>query len=344
MLEAVPATMRASVLAGKQQIVTEERPVPRPAAGDVLIRVRAVGVCGSDVHYYQDGRIGDLVVDRPLVLGHEASGVVADVGADVPGDRIGERVAIDPQRPCRRCSYCKTGRLNLCPRMQFYATPPIDGAFCDYVTAPADFTYRVPDTMSDNTAALLEPFSVGLWACGKAVLYPGARVLISGAGPIGTLTCIAARHYGATEVIVSDPVLARRERIMGFGATAVHDPTELDAHAGELRADAFIECSGATPAMLTGLRAVRRGGTAVMVGLGAEHMSLPVQYIATNEITVTGVFRYVNTWPQALAVASQPGADLDALVTREFLLEQTEEALMNDADPQNMKSMVVVGS
>ncbi len=340
--ESIPTTMRASVLLEQERVEMQERPVPRPGPGEVLVRVRSVGVCGSDVHYYKHGRIGDMVVTAPLVLGHEVSGVVVDVGRGVPEDRVGERVAIDPQVPCRQCRHCKTGRLNLCSQMRFYATPPVDGTFCDYVTAPADFAYPVPDALSDHAAALLEPFSVGLWACSKARLEPGSRVFVTGAGPIGALASLAARSYGAAEVMVTDLVASRRERILQFGATAAYDPTDPSFDAEALEADAFIECTGATPALLSGISALRGGGVAVLVGLGAEHVELPVQLIATKELTLTGIFRYVDTWPKAMAAAQQPGVDLDALVTAEYPLEDAEAALTSDSDPQSMKSIVVV--
>ena len=338
----VPTTMRASVLLEKQRIEMQERPVPDPLPDEVLIRVRAVGVCGSDVHYYKEGRIGDVVVEQPLVLGHEVSGVIAGVGEGVPASRIGQRVAIEPQRPCRACRQCKTGHLNLCPEMKFYATPPIDGTFADYVTAPADFAFEIPDSFSDNAGALLEPFSVGMWAVGKADLQPGSRVLISGAGPIGALTALAARSYGATEVIVSDPVASRRSTILEFGATSTVDPLAGDFDPRELGVDAFIECSGATPALLTGLQALRPFGTAVMVGLGAEEMPIPVQHIMNNEITLTGIFRYVDTWPKVIAAAQSPSVDLDALVTAEFPLEEAEAALTQEPGENSMKTIVVV--
>ncbi len=341
-METVPSTMRASVLLRARQIELQERPVPEPGPGEVLIRVRSVGVCGSDVHFYKEGRIGDFVVEKPLVLGHELSGVIAGVGPGVEESRVGERIALDPQRPCRRCRRCKTGQLNLCEHMQFFATPPTDGAFADYVVAPADFAYPVPDSLSDHAAALLEPFSVGLWACGKAALEPSSRVLITGGGPIGALTALAARAHGASEVVVSDPVASRRERVLQFGATSTVDPTADDFDAAQLGVDAFIECSGATPALLAGLAALRPGGHAVMVGMGADSMPIPVIDVMAKEIVLTGVFRYVDTWPKVIAVAQQPHVDLDALVTSEYSLEDTEAALNADADPQSMKSVVVV--
>ncbi len=343
-MSSLPSTMRASVLISKGKIEMQERPVPKPLPDEVLVQVRSVGVCGSDVHYYKEGRIGDFVVTDPLVLGHEVSGVVVDVGSEVDESRVGERVAIEPQRPCRRCRHCKTGRLNLCEKLTFYATPPVDGTFCDYVVAPADFAHTVPDAISDHAAALLEPFSVGLWAGHKARLEPGSRVLVTGAGPIGALASLAARSFGASEVIVTDLVESRREKILQFGATESHDPRDTDFDLSSLGVDAFIECSGATVAVQSGLTALRGMGTAVLVGLGAEEMSLPVQLIATKELVVTGVFRYVDTWPKAMAAAQQPGVDLDALVTAEYPLEQAEDALNSDSDPMSMKSIVVVSS
>src|SRR5690606_23219449 len=153
------------------------------------------------------------------------------------------RVAVEPQRPCRACLQCKAGRYNLCPDMRFYATPPIDGAFCGYVTIESDFAHPIPDTMSDDAAALLEPLSVGIWACHKAEIGPGSSVVVAGAGPIDAVTAMAARAQGATEVIVSDPVPERRERITGFGATRVVDPAEANVPPDALGVDAFIDCS-----------------------------------------------------------------------------------------------------
>lgn len=169
----IPRTMRASVLLEQGVVQIEERPVPVPAADEVLVKVSSVGVCGSDIHYYREGRIGDFVVDGPLVLGHEVSGTIVAVGAGVSTGRIGERVAIEPQRPCRICAQCSAGRYNLCPHMEFYATPPVDGAFQEYVTIQAPFAHPVADEVSDDVAALLEPLSVGIWACRKAEIVPG---------------------------------------------------------------------------------------------------------------------------------------------------------------------------
>ena len=334
----IPRTMRASVLVAPGEVRLEERPVPVPGADEVLIKVASVGVCGSDVHYYREGRIGDFVVDAPLVLGHEVSGRIVAVGADVPEARIGERVAIEPQRPCRVCAQCTAGRYNLCPDMEFYATPPIDGAFQDYVTIQAPFAHAVPDSVSDDTAALLEPLSVGIWTARKAEIVPGSRVLIAGAGPIGVIATQAARAFGAAEVIVSDPVPERRAMAERFGATSTLDPTTESV--ADLGVDAFIDCAGVTPAVKSGITAVRGAGTVVLVGMGADEIPLPIPVIQARELKVTGVFRYTDTWPVAAQLAASGQVDLDSLITHSFDLDHVDEALNADRLPGALKAMV----
>ncbi len=190
-------TMRASVLHGPGKVAIEERPVPEPAPGEVLVQIGSVGICGSDVHYYRHGRIADYVVREPLILGHEAGGRIVGVGAGVDPARIGQRVALEPGLPCRQCRECKAGRYNLCPDVRFFATPPFDGTFAEYVTLAADFAHPVPDSLSDDAAGLIEPLSVAVWACAKAGVDAGSSLLISGAGPIGLMTVQVARAFGA---------------------------------------------------------------------------------------------------------------------------------------------------
>jgi len=338
--EQVPETMRASVLTAPKLIAMEERATPRPGPGEVLVRVAKVGVCGSDVHYYRDGRIGPFVVDTPLVLGHELSGRIAGVGDGVAADRIGERVAIEPQRPCRVCSQCKAGRYNLCPHMEFYATPPIDGAFCDYVTIQADFAHPVPDAVSDEAAALLEPLSVGIAAARKGAVVPGSRVLIAGSGPIGVIAAQAVRAFGAAEIIVSDPVPERRDMARRFGATATLDPSAEDPRS--LQVDTFIDACGIPAAVVSGVQSVRGAGTVVLVGTGFDEIALPIPTIQNRELMVTGVFRYTDTWPLGAHLVATGQVDLDSLVTHRFGLAQAEDALNANLDPTSLKAMVAV--
>jgi L-iditol 2-dehydrogenase len=332
--------MRAAVLVEPGRIEVAERAVPAATPGDVLIRVSAVGVCGSDTHYYRDGRVGSFVVDGPLVLGHEASGTIVGVGDSVDPSRIGQRVSIEPQRPDPDSAETRRGDYNLCPHMQFFATPPVDGAFCDYVTIGAAFAHPVPDRVTDEAAALCEPLSVGIAAVRKARLDAGARVLIAGAGPIGIVVAQVARAYGAAEIVISDPDATRRTRAEDFGATAVLDPATDTMD--DLMVDAFIDASGAPTAVASGIRAIRPGGTAVLVGSGAEAMTLPTQLIQNRELVLTGVFRYANTWPTALALVESGRVDLDAMVTARYPLERVAEALDSDRLPGTVKTVVTV--
>jgi L-iditol 2-dehydrogenase len=342
--------MRAAVLVEQGRIEMEQRPIPAPQPGDVLIRVSSVGVCGSDTHYYRHGRVGGFVVEAPLVLGHEAAGTIVGVGESVDPSRVGQRVSIEPQRPDPRSDETQRGHYNLCPHMRFFGTPPVDGALCDYVTIGAEFAHPVPDSMSDDAAALCEPLSVGIAAIRKAELDgPGraerreggrSRVLIAGAGPIGIVVTQLARAYGATEIVVSDLDQSRRDRAKAFGATTVVDPT-VDETAN-LAVDAFIDASGAAVAVTAGIRAVRPAGRVVLVGSGAESMELPTQLIQNRELVLTGVFRYANTWPTAIALVESGRVDLDAMVTAHFPLEEAAEALDSDRIAGSVKSVVTV--
>ena len=224
--------------------------------------------------------------------------------------------------------------------MRFFATPPVDGALCDYVTIGAEFAHPVPDSMSDDAAALCEPLSVGIAAIRKAELNGRSRVLIAGAGPIGIVMAQLARAYGATEIVVSDPDPARRDRAMAFGATTTVDPTVEEIT--DLRVDAFIDASGAAAAVAAGIHAVRPAGRVVLVGSGAETMELPTQLIQNRELVLTGVFRYANTWPTAIALVESGRVDLDAMVTARFPLEKAAEALDSDRIPGSVKSVVTV--
>jgi L-iditol 2-dehydrogenase len=333
--------MRASVLQAKDTIVLDEIAVPPLLSDQVLIRIAAVGVCGSDVHYFREGRIGDFVVEKPMILGHEASGVIVAIGSGVAAHRVGQRVSIEPQRACRVCEQCKHGRYNLCEFMEFYATPPIDGAFAQYAVIQADYAFPIPDSMSLEAAALCEPLSVGIWSNQKAGARAGSRILIAGAGPIGIMIAQTARAFGASEIIVSDPVPARREVALTLGATSVIDPLTEDLAALDLRVDAFIDASGSAPAIRSGILSVKPAGTVVLVGMGAPELSLPVSQIQNRELVVTGVFRYANTWPLAIELASTGRVDLDSMVTGRFGLEQAEQALAAATEPDSLKVLVL---
>jgi L-iditol 2-dehydrogenase len=249
-------------------------------------------------------------------------------------------VAVEPQKNCRRCRECRAGRYNLCPNMEFYATPPIDGAFAQYCAIRTEFAHTLPDTISDEAAALLEPLSVAITTMRKAGVTPGSSILIAGAGPIGIICAQTARAFGAAEIVVTDLVAERRERALGFGATRVIDPREVDIASAGLDVNAFVDASGSPQAVFSGIKAVRPAGAAVLVGLGAPEMTLPIEHIQNLEITVTGIFRYADTWPAAIHLVASGQVDLDALVTGKFDLEHAAEALEADLDPASLKAVV----
>lgn len=333
--------MRAAVLQGVGKIKLEERPRPEPGPREVLVRVASVGTCGSDVHYYEHGRIGDFVVDSPLVLGHEPSGTVVVSGPGVGRHRVGQRVSVEPGVPDFTCPQCRAGRYNLCPRMRFFGTPPIDGAFCEYVVTHEEFAHPVPDTLSDDAAALIEPLSVGVWACRKARVEPGTRVLITGAGPVGLLCMQTALAFGATDVLITDVNSVRLGVARDLGASETLDVRETRVSDSGFEPDVLLECSGHPAAIGEAIRAVGRAGRVVLIGMGGDEIPLPLSHVQTRELEVTGTFRYAGTWPAAIALAAAGRVQLDALVTGHYGLADVEQALTaGTRDPKLVKAVV----
>lgn len=334
---------RAAVLYAPHDVRMEERPMPQAGPKDVLVEVKAVGVCGSDVHYYEHGRIGPYIVRQPLILGHESAGVIVAVGADVPQSRIGERVAIEPGIPDGTCEQCRTGHYNLCQNVRFFGTPPIDGAFANYVTVPTQFAYTLPDNMSNEEGAMIEPLSVGLWACRKARLRGGDHVLITGAGPVGMLAMKVAYALGVAAVTITDVSPQRLERARQLGATHTINVAEQPLAQAGVQADVLLECSGNQRALTDGIRSLLPAGVAVVVGMSpGEELSVPMSFIQNHEIILTGTFRYANTYADAIALVATGRVEVRSIITGRYPLEEAEQALQaTKQDPTNIKSIVV---
>jgi len=330
--------VKASFLDKSKRIYTEEVAVPTLDADQVLVKVESVGICGSDVHYYKHGVIGPYVVEEPIILGHELSGVITAVGSDVAQDRIGARVAVEPQRACKVCKQCQAGRYNLCPDIEFYATPPVNGAFCEYVKIQSTFAYEIPDNISFDAAALVEPMSVCIWAAQKAQIKNDTTVLIAGAGPIGVIMAQVARAFGASEVVVTDVVDSRLDFVKKYGATkTINTSKEL---LGSSKFDVFVDACGIPSAVHAGILSTGPAGRALLVGLGSDEMLLPISHIQNNEILVTGVFRYTNTWPIGIEFLASGKVNLDAIVTHHFGLDEVEQGLKTTALPEAMKVLI----
>ncbi|GAA3716843.1 NAD(P)-dependent alcohol dehydrogenase [Microlunatus aurantiacus] len=315
---------RAAVLPEPNTIEIREVPDPTPLPHQAVVRIEAVGVCGSDTAYCTVGRIGDWVVDGPLILGHEAAGQVIEIGSAVTGVVVGDRVAIEPGTPCRDCRECLAGRYHLCPDLVFLATPPHDGALVEKLAVDSRNLYRLPDSMSYEQGALVEPLSVGIWGCRRVGLEPGDDVLVTGAGPVGLLAAAAARALGATTVTVTDLSDFRLDLAARMGFV-----TERSDAAGDSTYDVLLECSGAPGVLAAGLARLRPAGRAAVIGLSKEQsIPLPLSQLNVNEISISLVNRYRNTWPLGISLIASGRVDVDPLITHHFPLAETRDALL----------------
>ncbi len=329
--------MRAGVLHGAKDLRVSRIDIPQPGPGMVLLRVRRVGICGSDMHYFEHGCCGAFVPTRPFVLGHEFTADVVAHGPVATGPAIGTRVTVNPARACGFCDYCKSGRGNLCRKTIMLGSastaPPTDGAFAEFVTVRADQCHALPPRMSDGLGAMMEPFAVALHAVKRAGSVAGKRVLVTGGGPIGLLTLITARAFGATPATLSDVVAGRRETALKLGADAVLDPTAKDLadRVKELSGDGFdvvFEASGAPPALRQSFDLVRPGGTIVQIGtLGTDDVPLPANQLMAREIQFIGSFRYGNVFDEAIRLVETGRVDLEPLVSEVFPLEEFPAAM-----------------
>ena len=292
-----------------------------------------MGICGSDLHLYREGRIGDSIVQSPLVLGHEAAGTVAAVGSGVDGFRVGDRVIVEPGLACGDCRLCRLGRYNLCERVRFLGIPPTDGLMAGLVRVPARWVYHLPDRLTDAEGAMIEPFAVGLQAAAEARIMPGQNVVILGAGPIGLMILQAARLRGAENVICIDLVDRALEAAVRLGASVVLNPRAVDVVAavreacGGDGADVVIEAVGATATIRQTLDLVRRGGVVTLVGISSEAaVPLNVNHIVRRGIQVRSTFRYAHQHPIAIALAARGRVDLLSPITHRFSFRDAVEA------------------
>ena len=341
--------MRALVLERQHELKLRDIDLPSEVGpGDVRIRIHTVGVCGSDVHYYTHGRIGSFVVEAPMVLGHEASGTVVEIGAGVTGLKPGDRVCMEPGIPDLSSRASKLGLYNVDPSVVFWATPPVHGVLTPEVVHPAAFTYKLPDAVSFAEAAMVEPFAVGLQAAVKAKIQPGDTAVVTGAGPIGIMTALAALAGGCSRVVVSDLMaekLAIAGRYPGVSTVNIRE-TRLDAAVKDATdgwgADVVFEASGA-PKAYPGIQdLIRPGGCLVLIGMPVEPVPLDVSAIAAKEIRIETVFRYANVFDRALAMIASGKVDLKPLITETFPFEESVKAFERAAEgrPADVKLQI----
>ncbi|KAF4660387.1 hypothetical protein FOL47_007180 [Perkinsus chesapeaki] len=325
-----PIENEAMVLRKVDDMSLESKPITGSLSpGQCLIRVKACGICGSDVHYLKRGRIGDFSVRNPMVIGHEAAGIVEAVGDGVNNVKVGDRVAMEPGVPCGHCDLCKSGKYNLCPDVKFFATPPIDGCLANFVMHPARFCFKLPEDMTLEEGAMCEPLSVAVYACEtKAKVKAGDKVVVYGAGPVGTMTAMVAQGMGASRVMVCDIDSSRLDKVRSLcPQVEVLNTRELggseqtaEAIKGELAsfADCSIDCSGAESAVQSAIKSTKSGGVVCLVGMGTPDMTLPILNAAIREVDIKGVFRYRNTYPTCIDLISNKKVNVLPLVTHRY--------------------------
>lgn len=326
--------MKVAVMEGIGRMGFREREIPRPAADEVLVKLEYVGICGSDLHYYESGAIGDFVVEPPFVLGHEAGGIVVEAGRDVINLHPGDRVALEPGRTCGKCEFCREGKYNLCPDVVFFATPPVDGVFQEYVAHEAALCFKLPDNVSTLEGALMEPLAVGFHAANMGNAAAGQRVVIFGAGCIGLVTLLALKARGVSDIAMVDIMPKRLEKALELGASVVINGAEEDVAARLMRLtndrgmDLAVETAGTEVTANQCIRTVKKGGRIVLVGYGKTgKMTLNVSEALDKELTLQTIFRYRHIYPMAIKAVADGRIDVKGIVTHYFELEDIQKAM-----------------
>lgn len=306
---------------------------------DVIVAINYTGICGSDVHYWDHGKVGHFKVENPMVLGHESAGTVVEVGSAVKGLRPGDKVAIEPGSPCRWCAECLSGRYNLCPDIVFAATPPYHGTLTGFWAAPFDFCYKLPQDVSLQEGALIEPLAVAVHIVKQAQIttIPGASVVVMGAGPVGILCGAVAKAFGATKIIGVDVILSKLEFAKRFGFTHVYLSQRISAEDNAKAlldqcgldggADIVIDASGAEPSIQASLHIIRTGGTYVQGGMGKADINFPIMALCQKEVTAKGSFRYgPGDYKLAVELVASGNVQVNKLITRVVDFRDAENA------------------
>jgi D-xylulose reductase len=343
--------MRALVLEKERSLSLRDIDLPlKMGPHDVKIAIDTVGICGSDVHYYTHGRIGSFIVKAPMVLGHEAAGVVIDVGAEVKTLRKGDRVCMEPGVPDLASRASRLGLYNVDPSVTFWATPPIHGCLTPYVIHPEAFTYKLPDNVSFAEGALVEPFAIGMQAASKARIAPGDVAVVLGAGTIGIMTALAALAGGCSRVIVSDLVQEKLDIVGRYsGVTTVNSrkdnlAAEVSKITGGWGADLVFEASGSAKAFDGIFDLVRPGGALVLIGMPVDPVHFDVVAAQVKEARIETIFRYANIYPRAIQLIASGKVDLKPLVSATFPFEESIPAFERAASgrPGDVKLQIKV--
>ena len=342
-------TMKVAVMNGIGKMGYTERPIPTPKDDEVLVKLEYVGICGSDLHYYETGAIGSYVVEPPFVLGHEPGGVVVEVGKNVKHLKVGDKVALEPGKTCGQCEFCKTGRYNLCPDVIFFATPPVDGVFQEYVAHEAGLCFKLPENVSTMEGALIEPLAVGFHAANLGDAHIGQTAVVFGAGCIGLVSMMALKAKGVSRVYVVDIMAKRLEKALELGADGVINGAERDAVEAVLEltggagCDLIVETAGTQITTRQAIHMAKKGSTIVLVGYSKSgEMTLPMSLSLDKELTFKTVFRYRHVYPMAIDAVAAGKINLKGIVTDIFELDDIQNAMDRSvADKANIVKAVV---
>ena len=300
----------------------------------MLVKLEYVGICGSDLHYYESGAIGDYIVKPPFVLGHEPGGTVVEVGKNVTHLKVGDRVALEPGKTCGHCEFCKTGRYNLCPDVVFFATPPVDGVFQEYVAHEAGLCFKLPDNVSTMEGALIEPLAVGFHAARQGGAQAGQVAVVTGAGCIGLVSMMALKAMGVSKVYSVDVMDKRLDKALELGADGVINGSREDAVkkvmelTGGMGCDLVIETAGTEITTRQAVQMTKKGATIVLVGYSKTgEIKMPISLALDKELTFKTVFRYRHIYPMAIDAVASGRVNLKGIVTNEFALDDIQEAM-----------------
>ncbi|AVP65224.1 alcohol dehydrogenase [Clostridium botulinum] len=326
--------MKVAVMLGIGKIQLEERQIPKVKEDEVLVKLEYVGICGSDLHYYETGAIGDFVVEPPFVLGHEPGGTVVEVGKNVKHLKVGDRVALEPGKTCGHCEFCKTGRYNLCPDVVFFATPPVDGVFQEYVAHEADLCFKLPDNVSTMEGALIEPLAVGFHAAMQGNAKAGQTAVVMGAGCIGLVTMMALKAMGVSKVYVVDIMEKRLQKALELGADGVINGSTTNVVEEIIKltdgkgCDLAIETAGTQITTVQAMHMTKKGATIVLVGYSKSgEMNLPMSLALDKELTFKTIFRYRHIYPMAIEAVAAGKVNLKGIVTDVFKLDEAQKAM-----------------
>lgn len=326
-------TMKSLVLEKTQELSLRDIEIEETLGpGDVRIDIRVVGICGSDVHYYQHGSIGPFVVKEPMVLGHEAAGVVTEIGRNVTHLKVGDRVCMEPGIPNPKSRATLAGIYNLDPDVRFWATPPIHGCLRPSVVHPAAFTFKLPDTVSFAEGAMVEPLAVGMQAAKKARVKEGDIAVVLGAGPIGMVTALAALANGCSRVIITDIVDAKLKVASTLGEVVPVNVSSqslsevVNAETGGWGADIVFDAAGVSSGLNDALEVLCPGGCIVLVGMPSAPVSFDIVAAQIKEARIESVFRYANVYPKTLELMGEGKIDVKPLITDQFDFADAVEA------------------